>query len=112
MTLTAFNLADGIMFRLGKRMTKQDRGVILKSCKFIKDTLQAKGWEPVDILTLVDSVVYEMKKAEFPLTFRMFYSIIANYIASPSYTQTETQLEAQYVDWIKQEIERIKQLNG
>jgi hypothetical protein len=108
LTITPFQLADGVYFRLGKRMSKKEMGLVLLNCKLMIDKFKAKHWEDFEVWAFVDSLIYQMKKNQFPLVFRMFYSITNSFLDINKYNEHEDGTKVQYNDWIQNEINRLK----
>ena len=111
--ITPYQLADGVYFRLGKRFSKstvsrQDLGLTLKLCKELLVLLDSRSWEDYEVLLLVDTICYEMKKKQMPLVFRMFYAIISNYLHTSTYTREEEKVQTKYSSWIAEEIKRLQ----
>lgn len=106
--ITPYQLADGVYFRLGKKLSKKELGIALTSCKSILEGLRAKNWEDYEILQFADSICYEMKQNQMPLVFRMFCAIALSYINCNVYQQEETKVQSKYSDWIQKEILRLQ----
>ena len=108
LTITPFQLADGAYFRLGKKFTKKEMGIILLSCKTMLERFRAKQWQDYEVWAFVDTLIYQMKKNQFPLVFRMFYTIAMSYLNNNVYDVHETEASSTYSKWIEQEINRLK----
>lgn len=106
--MTPFQFADGVYYRLGKKLTKKELGITLKCCKDILDTFHSNNWQDYEIMALVDNMVYDMRRHQIPLHFRLFYTILTRYLSSNLYASQEDQTQAQYRDWIEAEIARLK----
>lgn len=111
--ITPYQFADGVYYRLGKRfnkkeVSKQDLGLTLRLCKELLTILNSRNWEDYEVLLLIDTICYEMKKSQMPLVFRMFYAIITNYLYRSTYTREEEKVQAKYSSWIAAEIQRLQ----
>lgn len=106
--ITPYRLADGIFYRLNKKIEKRELGIVLKSCKELLKLFEDKGWEAYEIWDFVETLVYEMKKNSFPLVFRMFYTITFRYLSSPKYVQYEDKTQSIYREWINNAIAEMK----
>ena len=111
--ITPFQFADGVYYRLGKRfnkkeVSKQDLGLTVRLCKELLTLFAERGWEDYEVLLLIDTICYEMKKSQMPLVFRMFYALITNYLFKSTYTREEEKVQSKYSSWIAEEIKRLQ----
>lgn len=106
--ITPYRLADGIFYRLGKKIEKREMGITMKACKELITLFNNKGWEDYEVWDFVDTLIHEMKKNSFPLVFRMFYTITFRYLSSPKYVQYEDKTQSIYREWINNAIAEMK----
>lgn len=108
LTITPFQFADGVYYRLGKRLNKRELGLVLLNCKTLLGRFGEKHWEDFEVWAFVDSLIYEMRKNQLPMVFRMFYSITNTFLATNVYNEYTTETSSSYSSWIRDEISRLK----
>ena len=108
LTITPFQVADGVYYRLNKQLNKRDLGTVLVSCKVLLEKFKAKVLEDYEVWAFVDTLIYQMRKHQFPMVFRMFYSIASKYMDRNVYDSHITETSSDYNSWIEQEINRLK----
>lgn len=108
LTITPFQFADGVYYRLGKRLNKRELGLVLLNCKTLLGRFGEKHWEDFEVWAFVDTLIYQMRKHQFPMVFRMFYSIASKYMDRNVYDSHITETSSDYNSWIEQEINRLK----
>ena len=106
--LTPYNFADGVYYRLGKKIQKRELSMILMYSKKLLTKFTEKSWKDYEIWAFVDTLIYEMKKNQFPLAFRLFYTITDSYLTNQKYNNYEEQTNSKYRSWIQEEINRLK----
>ena len=108
MSIKPYDFADGIYFRLGKRIDKKELGVVLLSCKTMLGKFTEKQWQDFEVWAFVDNLIYQMKKNEIPRSFRLFYTLANGFLTSPVYADMTEQTDERYRQWINDEIARLK----
>lgn len=108
MSIKPYSFADGIYYRLGKKLTKQETGIVLVSCKTLLGKFSEKGWQDFEVWAFVDNLIYQMQKNQIPRSFRMFYTLACGFLCSPIYTDNTVATDQRYAEWIQNEIERLK----
>ena len=108
MAIKPYEFADGIYYRLGKKLEKKELGIILLSCKTLLNKFSEKKWQDFEIWAFADNLVYQMTKNQLPRTFRLFYVITENCLNANKYAETTEETNENYRDWINNEIERLK----
>lgn len=70
--------------------------------------LKGMNWEDEDIKTIVCKVVSITSSGCYPNTYQYIIGVLNNIRISPLIKSTSEEVNKEYTDWIKQEIERIK----
>lgn len=108
--LTPYKFADAVFYRLGKKINKPELGVTLKSCKTLLTLFNSQEFEDYEILQFIDTLCREMRKNELPLVFRMFYTLAYSFLTNKSYQLDQDRSATKYASWIRNEIERVKNI--